>query len=337
VNYRTPIALASILALAVVSAPAFAAAQPAAQQVNANTAAENLHNQQAETTQAQINSIFQEMSTERIELAQGNRTGALSASAATAIHSELANQQAQLANLGVTSLSSAQVRHLEEESGSLPQVTTPPSTSDVNWSSSSTTYYYDGKDYTVQQVWAEGLNANSNLAQLADGIPMYSNQQVDWVNGVTFLQMAVETAAQFVPYASWVPTAFLPNLAQGLFSVKDALAYEGQETVSFSFVNPSGEPQYQQLCFVSNWDNFSFTQTIVGFQNGHTYHNTPSTDKVLVAPLYNHSLSHAVAEYVNPTTNPRYSWVEGTQITSYENDGSVSVYFTLPEGMGEVY
>ena len=107
--------------------------------------------------------------------------------------------------------------------------------------------------------------------------------------------------------------------------------------MSFSFVNPVGEPQYQQLDFVSNWDNFSFTQVIEGSQNGNPITEKPTVGKVLVAPLFGNSLNQAVAEYVNPTANPRYSWVEQARMNSYANDGSFTVYFTLPIGMAQVY
>lgn len=327
----------ALLALPLLSmtATAFAADPPATQQVN--TAAENLHNQQEEATQAQINSILQKMSAERTQLAQGSNTGASPASAATAIGSKLASQQEQLASLGVTPLSSAQLARLEKESGALPQVTTPPSTSDVSWLSGTSTVYYNGSDYSVQTVYAQGLNANSNLWQLAGGIPMYSNTQLDEVNGLNFLQMAVEYAAGFIPGASWIPTAFIPNLANGLFTVSDWLSYNGSETVSFSFVNPVGNPQYQQLDFVSNWDNFTFTQVIEGSQNGNPITEKPTVNEVLVAPLFGNTLTQAVAEYVNPAANPRDSWVESTRINSYENDGSYTVNFDLPIGMGVVY
>jgi len=340
VSWRLASALLALPLLGM-TVPAFAAAPSVTQPVGTNTASENLHNQQAEATQAQINSILQEMAAERIALAQDSTATADASSEATStITSELVNQQAQLANLGVTPLSSSQVQQLAEEptsSGTSPQVSTPPSTSDVSWLSGTTTVYYDGSDYSVQTVYAEGLNANSNLWQEADGIPMYSNAELVEADVTNFLQMAVEYAASFVPFLSWVPTAFIPSLSSGLFSVDDSLGYHGQETVSFSFVNPVGEPQYQQLCFVSNWDNFDFTQLIEGSQNGQGFDKTPSEDEVLVAPQFNNSLTEATAEYVDPQANPRYSWVESTKINSYENDGSYTVNFNLPIGMGLVY
>jgi len=56
-----------------------------------------------------------------------------------------------------------------------------------------------------------------------------------------------------------------------------------------------------------------------------------------VAPDFNNTLEFAVAEYADPQANPRYSWIESTQIHSYDNDGSYTVDFDLPIGMGLVY
>lgn len=332
----------STMALAAVSV--FTLAPTAfADSANAAAIAGQQHDQQVEATKTQFRKILEEMSLERAQALMPSTT----ASDKVALDTELQNQTAQLQALGVTPISAAQAQAIQTASTSstmTPQVVTPPSTSDVNWYSYNLTFYDGGtgKTYDVQELYAQGLNSNSNLGTAADAAYFTTNAAFDpsvlqqegisllWIYGSKLIGTVVEK----IPYANLLPWELLiPQPPSGVLVNSQFMTYRGLETVCFAYVKPDGmSDSYQSLSFISNMVSVSSDYHAAGFDgHGGSYVNNsaPVENNAMYSQYYADTTMEVTAYENYPYAQSR-SWLPSYSFENYDHSSSVSVSLIEP-------
>lgn len=317
-----------------------------------NTASENQHNQQVLKRKTQIDQLLSDMQRQR---AQG-LLGALNRIASPATgKAAIASEQTKLASLGVQHLSISQAQAIinrsNGSSNSLtparaaslatirPEVSTPPSTSDVQWYSASYTWYYNGSNYDVQELYAQGLNGNSDLSSGANGVVMYTNAQLRVMGLETLAVEAADFAASFVPVVKYVPSALLPGFSNfsGVVNDSENVTYRSLETMCYAYVRPTGSPTYyQEMTFTSNWEDIADTQVLAGYNYGSPYTKSTNQTESIAAPYFANANSEVKA-YVDGPYAPHVSWVSAFQFYNWNDTAQVTSYVDTNPLPGTVY
>ncbi|MBB2483435.1 hypothetical protein H5P36_25100 [Bacillus sp. APMAM] len=175
-----------------------------------------------------------------------------------------------------------------------PYVSTPPSTSHIKWHSYNFTWNYNGKDYDVQELYAQGLDGSSNLATGANGVPLWQNANL-LVDGIkTLASIYVQKGIGLIPVVQWSPYELLfSSSTTNVTSNSDIVTYRSLSTVCFAYVKKHGASDTSQsLSFVSNEFSIASTQTLAGYKNGSPY--TKSYDSTNFASADNYA--NAVSE-----------------------------------------
>lgn len=215
------------------------------------------------------------------------------------------NLEKQLFDLGVTTLTENEIATIQARNIT-PYVTLPPTTKSVKWYSYKATVNNGGQKYEVQELYAQGLNSNSNLSNGRNGATLYSNQQIAVNNLSTLASIYAQKAIGNVPIVNWTPYELLFSSNSGVTNNSHVITYRSLSTVCFSYVKKSGQSDnYQDLRHVSNMVSIASTNTLAGYRSGKPY--TQSKDQTNTSYATNYAnFSKAVEAHKNNSIHRSY-------------------------------
>lgn len=237
------------------------------------------------------------------------------------------NLEKQLFDLGVTELTDNELKTMQAMDVT-PAVTPPKSTSSVKWYSYRVGVYSGGQHYEVQELYAQGLNSKTNLANGRNGVTLYSKQQIRVSSlkqiGSIYAQKAVGT----VPVVQWLPYELLFSNNNGVTNNSHVVTYRSLSTVCFSYVKRKGQSDSnQKLSYISNMVSIASTNTLAGYRNGKPY--TKSTDKTNTSYATNYASSTAaVNAYKNNVK--RNSFIRNYKFYNHNKTKSITQSVLTP-------
>lgn len=249
---------------------------------------------------------------------------------------ELESNETSLENdlkvLGVKKLSQKEVKeHFSDPDVITAQTIVPPSTSAINWYAYNYTYYKNNVSYAVMDLYAQGLNGNSNLAVGANGAVLYSNKEILVKNITNIASMYVQKAIGQIPVVSWLPYEFLFSNNTNVTNNSHVITHRSLSTVCFNYVKLTGQSDdYLDLTFRSNMITVASSHTLAGYNNGSPYSKTTDRTQTTYADNYS-SAAYAVNAYISYAYNPSRSYIDSYSFYNPDRSKSIKYYVVTPE------
>lgn len=267
-----------------------------------NTSEQERHNQKVMLEKEKVLELLKKLGEHRSkkELDRSKKNGVSSPNDEQDVYEE--RLEKELLELGVSELSENEIASIQEKNIT-PNVDTPPSTSSVKWYSYRIGVYSGGQNYEVQELYAQGLNNNTNLANGRNGVTLYSNQQIQVNNLSNIASIYTQKAIGNVPVVRWLPYELLFSDNNEVTNNSHVITYRSLSTVCFSYVKREGQSDNQQsLSYVSNMVSIASSNTLAGYRDGSPYSRTTDKSNTDYATNYANATT-AVNEYRNNTTN----------------------------------
>lgn len=251
-----------------------------------------------------------------------------------------AELEQQLADLGVVQLNDAEIQQLTGGDVS-PQTTVPSSTSSVRWYSTQYTHMYNNMKYSVQHVYAQGLDARSILSTGPQSKALYSSQEVVINTAKEIASIYAQKAIGQVPVISWMPYEFFFTNGTSYVNNSHRVDYVSKSTICFTYVKEANNSSSRELLsYVSSSVSVSYSHTLAGISNGETYVNHyPELNKTKVTTISASTFApftDAIISYIDGAANSR-SFVSSYTFYNQGRTKSITQSLPMPTFPGAVY
>lgn len=296
----------------------------------ANENAKDIANLKVEVQKEKIQKTLEELQTSRakklLEQEKKDKVDVLE------LESNETSLEKDLEALGVKKLSQKEVKaHFSDKDVITAQTVVPPSTSAINWYAYNYTYTRNNVSYAVTDLYAQGLNGNSNLAVGANGAVLYSNKEIIVQNITNIASMYVQKAIGLIPVVAWLPYEFLFSSNSNVTNNSHVITHRSLSTVCFNFVKLTGQSDdYQQLTFRSNMITVASSHTLAGYNNGSPYSKTTDRTQTSYADNYS-SATYAVNAFIDYSYNPSRSYIDSYKFYNPDRSKSITYYVITPE------
>lgn len=241
----------------------------------------------------------------------------------------------QLKSLGVKELSRDEALAIGDPTDKTkldtitPNISVPPSNSNVKWYDLNYSYSLSGKTYQIQELYAQGQLSGTNLAIGKDSQSLYSNAQVIVSNLSYIGSMYAQKLVGTIPVVQWTPYELLFADNSKVTNNSYKVTYRSLSTVCFSYVKLSGaSDSTQQLTFVSNKFDVASTHVLAGFNNGVSYTKSPDTYNLTYADDYASAIKAATA-YDNAYAQTK-SYASSFTYYNHDKSKSLTAYVLIP-------
>lgn len=218
-------------------------------------------------------------------------------------------------------------------------ITVPTSTSTVKWYSYTYTIAYGGQNYNLQDVYAQGLNGSSILANGANGVVLArQNVAVNTISTIASIygQKLLSTGLNAIsPVLAWSPYELLFSNNTAVTNNSHLVTYRSLSTICFTYAKKASESSnYQNLSFVSNMVSIASTHTLAGYNNGVPY--TKSTDTSTTAYADEFGSMDGACNAYSHSRNTYYSFIKSYVFYNHDRSASITQNVINPKYPGIV-
>ncbi len=295
---------------------------------------QNEHNKAVEENKQKINEIMDEMAGYTTSKLLHESKG-FNKHSKSSQDINILNFKKQLKSLGVESVSVERVNQIINNSKSNnsefdAKVTVPEDTSGVNWFEHVYTYYYGGKQYELQELYAQGLNSDTNLATGVDGATLYSNKEYLLKEFDNICSIYSQKIIGLVPVFQWLPYELFFGGDDNATVESHIITYRSISTVCFIYVKEYSQSDNQQaLSFVSNKFNLGSSHTVAGIHYGLAKVKSEDGNVDVYSTDYA-SAPSAVKNFTDPLNNNSFSYAENFRFYSPDKAKSLTGYVLTP-------
>ncbi|MBB6024296.1 hypothetical protein HNR77_005404 [Paenibacillus sp. JGP012] len=236
----------------------------------------------------------------------------------------------ELRSLGVNILTNEEVNQRFNDPDSVsPQVSVPPTTSAIKWYEINYSITRNGTTYNLQDLYAQGLNGNSNLAVGANGSTLYTNKQILVKNLTNIASMYAQKAVGAIPIVQWLPYELLFSSNDNVTNNSYVVTHRSLSTVCFTYVKKSGQSDsYQTLGWISNMFTVASSHTLAGYNNGTPYSKT--TDKTNTTYADSYASGSKAVDYFTGVSSQTRSFVSSYTFYNHDKSAKLTYYVVNP-------
>lgn len=236
----------------------------------------------------------------------------------------------ELRYLGVNTLTNEEVTQRFRDPNSVsPQVSVPPTTSAIKWYEINYSITRNGTTYSLQDLYAQGLNGNTNLAVGANGSTLYTNKQILVKNLTNIASMYAQKAVGAIPIVQWLPYELLFSSNDNVTNNSYVVTHRSLSTVCFTYVKKSGQSDsYQTLGWISNMFTVASSHTLAGYNNGTPYSKT--TDKTNTTYADSYASGSKAVDYFTGVSSQTRSFVSSYTFYNHDKSAKLTYYVVNP-------
>ncbi|MDT9721644.1 hypothetical protein QVE09_22330 [Paenibacillus sp. ClWae2A] len=236
----------------------------------------------------------------------------------------------ELRDLGVSTLTNEEVNQRFSDPNSVsPQVSVPPTTSAIKWYEINYSITRSGTTYSLQDLYAQGLNGNSNLAVGANGSTLYTNKQILVKNISNIASMYAQKAVGAIPIVQWLPYELLFSSNDNVTNNSYVVTHRSLSTVCFTYVKKSGQSDsYQSLGWISNMFTVASSHTLAGYNNGTPYSKT--TDKTNTTYADSYASGSKAVDFLTGVSSQTRSFVSSYTFYNHDKSAKLTYYVVNP-------
>lgn len=178
----------------------------------------------------------------------------------------------KLSSLGVRELTPIEVQEKLSENLVTPNVSVPPTNSNVRWYELRYTHTRSGKTYDIQELYAQAVGYNTNLYSSNNTLYLINGTKTQvnvgqalinvYANKLIGVIAALNPITNILPYELFVK---IPDGSSTISMNSDFISYRLLSTACFSYVKDSGKSDdYLTMTYASNTFTISSSHTVAG-------------------------------------------------------------------------